>query len=314
VDVAPLSQQNLGGSLFSFMLGAGNLAGYYIGSLSLTEWLPFFGTDLRALFSIGIVVLVTCISITVIFTKETPLPKEEIRHPENPFLTLSKGIVHMPKALKRVCIVQFFSWLAWFTFLLYITSWVAENVFHGDPDSPQGSESLELFKEGVRFGSLGLTLFAAVTTVCSVILPFATRFFGIRIVFFFCELVLAVMLALPLWVSSKAGALIVIGGCGIPWTAVMVLPFTLVALSVDEAESGMYMGVLNIFVVIPQIVVALGIGFVLQQFGGNLAVALAVGAGSAFIASISVWFLIVNDTKPKGKEFEEITETATVQP
>jgi solute carrier family 45 protein 1/2/4 len=101
VDVAPLSQQNLGGSLFSFMLGKenisnsflgfsfskssrfsleglGNLSGFYAGSLHLVKWLPFLGTDLRALFLIAIAVLAITILLTVIFTNETPfVPTKE---------------------------------------------------------------------------------------------------------------------------------------------------------------------------------------------------------------------------------------------
>lgn len=71
----------------------------------------------------------------------------------------------------------------------------------------------------------------------------------------------------------------------------MVLPFTLVALSVPESESGMYMGVLNIFVVTPQIIVALGIGFVIEKFSGNLAAALTVGAVSALLCTPSDTFM-----------------------
>ena len=66
----------------------------------------------------------------------------------------------------------------------------------------------------------------------------------------------------------------------------MVFPFTLVAMAVEEHETGMYMGVLNIFVVLPQVVVSVFIGFIIRWFGGNLAAALATGSIAAFICTI----------------------------
>jgi len=297
VDIAPVSQQNLGGSIFSFMLGTGNLLGYLVGSLELTKWFPFFKTDLRALFTIGMFVVTTCVIITITFTKE--VPHNPVEKPKrNPFPALIKGILSMPKGMIRICGVQFFAWFAWFTFILYITTWVGENIFKGNPGASPSSDSLLLFQEGVRFGALGLTIFAAVTMVCSVILPILSRYLGIKLIFSVCQLILAVCLLLTFWIESKQGALALIAICGIPWTAVMVFPFTIVAMSVEESESGMYMGVLNIFVVLPQILVSLGIGFVIDIFDGDLVSALVCGSIFAFISSTLVWTLILHDKKP----------------
>lgn len=81
-------------------------------------------------------------------------------------------------------------------------------------------------------------------------------------------------------------------------------------MNVNEEESGMYMGVLNIFVVIPQILVALGIGFLLRAAGGNFAIALACGGASALICKyllpIAFWgfhqFTLCNNLD-EGNEF-----------
>lgn len=296
VDVAPVTQQNIGGSFFSFMLGTGNFLGYFIGSLPLTEWLPFFGTDIRALFSIGMLVLATCITITVVGIKEIPLDKDQIPVTrQNPFSAIFRGIVNMPPGLRRICAVQFFAWFGWFTFMLYITTWVGENVFDGDPSCPPGSSGLLLFQEGVRFGALGLTIFSAVTVVCSVLFPLLCRIVGIRLVFFTCQIVLAICLFLTLWVKSRGGAIVLIAACGIPWTAVMVFPFTIVAMNVEAKDSGLFMGVLNIFVVIPQILVSVVVGFVVLYFNGNVVAALVTGSGSALLSAFLVWTLVVKE-------------------
>jgi len=117
-------------------------------------------------------------------------------------------------------------------------------------------------------------------------------------VFFVSQLILAVCLLLPLWVVSKPGALVLIASCGISWTAVMIFPFTVVAMSVEEQECGLYMGVLNIFVVMPQIFVSLVIGTVIDHFGG-LEAAFVLGSISALISAFCVWTLILKEKNPE---------------
>lgn len=92
------------------------------------------------------------------------------------------------------------------------------------------------------------------------------------------------------------GAIILISLFGIPWATVMILPFSIVGISVKENESGLYMGnplifnkkyfilgILNIFVVLPQLLVSITIGFVIEFFNGNIIAAFVVGSISAFL-------------------------------
>jgi len=180
---------------------------------------------------------------------------------------------------------------------LYISGWVGENIYHGIPDAEPGSVPYELFQDGVRTASLGLTINAAVTMVVALFLPKLAIRPGLRITYFIAQLVLGFSLLMTVFIRTKAGAVIIIAACGIPWSVVMVFPFTLVALCVDETQSGLYMGVLNIFVVIPQILISLGIGFILEKFDGNLAIPLACGGIFAFISSLTVFTLIIDKEK-----------------
>jgi len=294
VDVAPADQQTMGGSFFSGMLGLGNLAGYLTGSQDLISVFPFFKTNVRALFSIGMITLLICITITLIFTNEKPLKKEDIEMQEhrNPFVEIFWGIINMPKGMRRICLVQFFTWLAWFTYLLYMTSWVGISIFGGNPNS-QDSNLVNLFDEGVRKASLGLAANAVITVIASLILPNLAKILGIKPLYFVGQLILAFCLLLTLWVKSQEGALILIAACGIPWAVVMIFPFTIVSLSVDERDAGKYMGVLNIFVVLPQICISIGIGWVIILFKGNLASALSFGGICSIFAAAFVWTLII---------------------
>jgi len=129
--------------------------------------------------------------------------------------------------------------------------------------------------------------------IFSVILPKLVDRIGIKPIYFVSQIILSVCLLLPIWVQTKVGAMFLICICGIPWSVVMVLPFTLVAMSVPEKKSGLYMGVLNIFVVVPQLLVSVTIGFLIKIFHGDLSAALAAGGIAAFISALMVFFLII---------------------
>ena len=92
--------------------------------------------------------LIICVGITLVAVKERVLDKSEVVAVDNPFVTIFKGVRNMPPSMTRVCIVQFFTWMGWFTYLLYITTWVGENIFHGDPDgTAQEKDAFAVFSK-----------------------------------------------------------------------------------------------------------------------------------------------------------------------
>eukprot|EP00026_Physarum_polycephalum_P006135 Phypoly_transcript_06176.p1 GENE.Phypoly_transcript_06176~~Phypoly_transcript_06176.p1 ORF type:complete len:534 (+),score=38.24 Phypoly_transcript_06176:118-1719(+) len=286
VDVAPQEQQGLGSAWFSFMLGTGNLLGYFIGSLNLLKVVPFMGTQYQALFTTSMIVLAVCVAVTLISTRERCEPPTTKRKIENPFKTIFKGITHMPPAVSRVCAVQFFSWISWFTFILFITTWVGEDVFGGDPNAPEGTPTRTKFDDGVQHGARALSYQSAVTMVMSVVLPKIVQWTGYRTVYFTSQIILAAALISTYWIKTTIGAMSIIVVCGIPWTVTMVLPFAIVGQGVAPHESGLYMGVLNIFVVIPQILVSLLIPIVITLFHHKTVSALITGGIASVIAAV----------------------------
>ncbi|KYQ91309.1 suc1-sucrose proton symporter [Tieghemostelium lacteum] len=297
VDVASPSQQGLGSSLFSIMLGFGNLLGYLMGSLRLSLIFPFLKTDIRALFTLSILVLIFCIFFTLICIQEKKFSRINA-NTENPFSVLFKGILRMPPYLKRLCCVQFFSWIGWFSFILFATTWVGVNVYGGNPDAPEGTEERERFQLGVRIGSLGLTFSSLLNILISFLIPLLFKLVGIKIVYFVGTLIQAVTFLLFFFLQSKIAALVLITFTGIPWSIVMIVPFAIVGLGANETQystenSGLQIGILNIFIVLPQLLVAVGISFVIEIFNGNVAYSLLTGSISSFIATLLIFRIII---------------------
>jgi solute carrier family 45, member 1/2/4 len=110
VDIAPPDQQNLGGSLFSAMIGLGNLVGFSIGYFKWSTWITFLHNDYQFCFSFATIVLVITISMTVVTIRETPIEKHQRKIQGNPFREIFEGIKGMPRAMWRDCAVQFTCW------------------------------------------------------------------------------------------------------------------------------------------------------------------------------------------------------------
>ncbi|KAF2072848.1 hypothetical protein CYY_005825 [Polysphondylium violaceum] len=295
VDVAAPSQQGIGSSLFSLMLGLGNLLGYLMGSIQLIKIVPFMKTDTRALFTLSVIILLICVSITLIVISEEKYTRISDQPVENPIKTLFKGITNIPPYLRRLCAVQFFSWIGWFAYILFITTWVGVNIYGGDPNAVEGSDAKILFQQGVRAGSLGLTFSSAVTIAVSLTIPFIIKLIGTKYTYLIGNIIQTICFAMFYFVHSKLGAIILIACTGIPWAIVMILPFSIVGMGVSEHESGFHIGALNIFVVIPQLIVSLSISFVISFFHGDVVSSLITGSIASFIATLLVFRLIIPD-------------------
>eukprot|EP01097_Dermamoeba_algensis_P007600 TRINITY_DN483_c0_g1_i1.p1 TRINITY_DN483_c0_g1~~TRINITY_DN483_c0_g1_i1.p1 ORF type:complete len:314 (-),score=44.99 TRINITY_DN483_c0_g1_i1:737-1678(-) len=136
-DLASRDQQNLGQSIATLMQGIGAVSGNAVCYVFDPP------TDkIRWIFMVGYGLLIVCILVTLYFGKETPFvlppgsPKQTIL---DPFKQVARGVLSMSREMIMLCVVQFFAWLAWFTFLPNASSWMGSEVYGGDADAPTGS-------------------------------------------------------------------------------------------------------------------------------------------------------------------------------
>lgn len=326
-DIAPPEKQETGNALFTFWLGLGNILGFITGWMPWSSWITFTGTkmcgtacqDLRISFSISIVVLTATVIVTLIAAKEKPFTRTLVQNNDEespasrdrPLLHLFRVLFHLPKPMIRVCLVQFFNWFAWFTFLIYITVWVALDVFHGSPD--ENDPTYHLFENGVRYGSFGLAGFAGCSLLFSPFVPRLSSALGTRVIFFIGQFILATCLGLTFFIRDKYFAVALISVFGIPWSITNTIPFAITANVAQENEKGVYMGILNIFVVIPQLIMS-GVGPLISHFSrGSVTATLATGGASALISCIFVIFLIVPPNEHAKKQRESRIESPAAQ-
>jgi maltose/moltooligosaccharide transporter len=186
----------------------------------------------------------------------------------------------MPRAMRRLAVVQFFTWFALFALWVYAVPAIAQR-FYDDP--VPGSLPYENAANwvGVLFAAYnGIAAFFAL------ILPEIVARLGRRRAHALCLAVgaagLTSFVAAPapgwLWLSAVA--------IGIGWASILAIPYTIVAAAVPARQMGVYMGIHNIFLVLPQLAAAALLGpFVRAGLGGDVGGAIVVAGGAMLIAS-----------------------------
>jgi solute carrier family 45 protein 1/2/4 len=163
------------------MVGIGNIFAMFCGGMNLPKVFPFLGnTQFKGFGAITAV----CMGLTA-FTSVASIPERDPRlDPEHPdanqgliqlFHGLWKSVFRLPPQIVKICQVQFLAWMGWFPFLYYTTTYVGEiyvqPFFEANPNMTT-DEVDRLLEAGTRRGTMALLLFAIVTFLTSIILPF----------------------------------------------------------------------------------------------------------------------------------------------
>ncbi|GMV28173.1 MAG: hypothetical protein AMXMBFR59_02980 [Rhodanobacteraceae bacterium] len=186
----------------------------------------------------------------------------------------------MPGAMRRLALVQFFSWFALFSMWIYATPAIARHHF-GATDAQSVAYNSGADWVGVLFAAYnGFAMLAAL-----VIAPLA-RYCGARATHMVNLALGAAGLAGIGLVRDPAWLLACMVGVGFAWASILSLPYALLADSLPARKMGVYMGIFNIFIVLPQLVAATVLGFLLKTFfGSDPLQALYLGAASLLLAA-----------------------------
>jgi len=243
----------------------------------------------RLAFDVGAAVMLGAIGWTIIRTREYPpevLMSFDDAHPvaeskAGMLVTILQDLVAMPQAMRRLAWVQFFSWLALFSMWIYTTAAVAQVHFGTtDPHSAAYNEGANWV--GVLFAAYNG--FAALAAVC---IPFMVRRFGLRVGHLINLWLGALSLLSFLFIRDPNWLLLSMLAMGFAWSSVLSLPYAMLSDSVPAQKMGLYMGLFNLFIVIPQVVAAGVLGSVVRLFfGGQPIYALAFGGGCFIVAGL----------------------------
>lgn len=200
---------------------------------------------------------------------------------KNGFTIIMTDLLNMPTTMKKLAWVQFFSWFALFSMWIYTTQAVTQHIF-GTTDTTS-----KIYNDAADWVSVLFTVYNGVAAAVAFLLPVIAKKVGVRYTHLLALCSGGVGLLSIYFIGDKYLLLVPMIGVGIAWASILSMPYAMLSGALPAAKMGYYMGVFNFFVVIPQIVAATILGFVVKQFFQNEPIyALLIGGVSMIFAGL----------------------------
>ncbi len=204
----------------------------------------------------------------------------------NGFVTVTNDLNRMPKTMRQLAIVQFFTWFALFAMWIYTTSAVTSHVY-GTNDT-----SSELFNKGANWVGVTFGVYSLVAALVAFLLPVLAKYTSRKIAHAIALTAGGIGLASIYLVKDPNMLILSMVGVGIAWASILAMPYAILTGSLPQNKMGTYMGIFNFFIVIPQLLAASILGFFVKSlFGGEAIYALVLGGISMVIAAVMVLFV-----------------------
>jgi maltose/moltooligosaccharide transporter len=301
-DKLPDSQVNRGFIMQSMMIGlGGSIASALpwlmnnVFHLTNTASQGSIPENVKYSFYIGAFFFMAAVLWTVLTTKEYPPTADELeiqkKEGKKGFADGAKDILaalkNMPKRMQIVSLVQFFTWPGLFLMWFYYTTAVAVNVFGGkDASDP-------IYAAGADFGSLTLAYYSVITFLFALVLPTIADKLGRKTTHALCLLCGAIGLISVAWVTDKNMLYVCMTGVGIAWASILSMPYAMLSGCLPKNKIGIYMGIFNFFIVLPEIMASLGFGWLMRNVLNNdRLLAVQLGGGLMILAALICYFFI----------------------
>ncbi len=207
---------------------------------------------------------------------------------KNGFVVVINDLFMMPKTMKQLAVVQFFSWFALFAMWIYTTAAVTSHIY-GTEDSTS-----KLFNEGADWVGVMFAAYNGFAAIVAFLLPVLAKYTNRKITHLIA-LVAGGLGLISIYFFNDPNLLIIsMVGVGLAWASILSMPYAILTGSLPQNKMGTYMGIFNFFIVIPQILAASILGFFVKNIvGGEAIYALILGGASMIIAGFLT--LLVDD-------------------
>jgi maltose/moltooligosaccharide transporter len=309
-DVLPSDQRTLGFSVQTSLIGFGAVIG---------SWLPYmlnnwFGVSSEASegqvpyhlilsFIIGAIILLLAVIVTVSTTKEyTPQELEAFDQAEGKVIVQEKSSLsdiftdfkNMPLTMKQLGWVQFFTWFGLFGMWVFTTPAIAHHIYGlslGDTHSKTFQEAGDWV--GIIFG-----VYNAVSAVFAFFLPAIALKIGRKTTHASSLIIGGIGLLSVYFVNNPNWLILSMVGVGIAWASILAIPYAILAGSIPAKKMGVYMGIFNFFICIPQIINSILGGPIVKYFYNGNPIYAIVMSGIAFIIAALFVLRVHDDEQP----------------
>jgi maltose/moltooligosaccharide transporter len=293
-DMLPSNQRTTGFGAQTFFIGIGAVVGSLLPYI-FTNWLHFsnvgpaghISPSLRYAFYTGGLIYFLAVLWTVIRTREYP-PENLAEFEAEKARTAGfwhgvkesfAGISDMPRTMRQLAVVQFFSWLALFSLWIYATPAITSHIYH------TSDTTSKLYNEGADWVNVCFSVYNGVSALAALALPVIARATSRRMTHLLCLTAGGLGLISIYFVQSPQLLLLSMVGVGVAWASILSIPYAMLAGALPANKMGYYMGVFNFFIVLPQMVAGVTLGFLTKHVFHNEPVLTLVFGGCAMILS-----------------------------
>jgi maltose/moltooligosaccharide transporter len=273
-DTLDTDQQPTGFQAQSFFTGFGQT----LANVSLFIFpLIFIGTTGKlptwvfASFFLGAVCSIGSVWWSSHTTKEIPPTEEELKkikeeplHVFTPFVDIFSAIKDMPKVMWQLALVYLFQWYALFCYWQNSSKSIALSVWHTTPQ-----KDMKLYGEAVSWTGLVNGWYNVVTFLCAFGLVYFAKKYSPKMVHFSCLVLAAIGFLIFPHIENKYLLFPAITGFGIGWASMMGIPYLMVVNNIPKERYGVYMGIINMMIVIPMFIQTITFGYILKHFLNN---------------------------------------------
>jgi maltose/moltooligosaccharide transporter len=338
-DKLNVDQRTAGFAMQSFFIGIGatlaNILPYIFRRMHVddraanaTSAAPVIPASVNYSFKIGAVAFLICVLWTVITTKEFPpdnLEEFNRKRKERKGIgaTISEvtdALRAMPVTMKQLAVVQFFTWLGLFCMWMFFGLMTSYHVFGAT------NEHDPRFTDGQAWGGNAFAVYSIVCFVVAFLLPPLARATSRKMVHAVALICGAIGLLSVYAIHDKTILLVTMVGVGIAWASILAMPYAILSGAIPAARMGVYMGIFNFFIVIPEIIASFAFGPVIRAIFGPdnpRSPMFVVMAGGVFLLLAAISVLLVKDVADKnvpeaavvaGDSSELLTTQESAQP
>lgn len=294
-------QRTQGFSVQTFLIGVGAVIG---------SWLPWtlanvfgvssdapegvVGENVKYGFYIGATVFIGSILWTLFKTREYPPAEYEAYHGKNEddnnqgLASIFRDFARMPKTMKQLGLVQFFSWFALFGMWVFTTDAIATHIL-GLPITDKSSQQ---YRDAQGWTGIIFGVYNLVSALYSLALPTIANKLGRKKTHALSLLIGGIGLLSFFFAPNKEFLILSMACVGIAWASILAMPYVILSSSIPAGKMGIYMGIFNFFITIPQIVNGLIGGPMVKYVYNNMPVYAIVTAGTFMLcAAVSVLYV-----------------------
>lgn len=288
-DNLPSEQRTLGFSMQTALIGVGAVAGAIL-PFALAAWFGVSNVpeteggvadNVKYAFYAGAAVLFCCVCWTVFRTREYPPERGREEAGRSAFFDIFRDFGRMPATMRQLGLVQFFSWFALFSMWVYMVPAVADHCY-GTTDRMSADYGNAGDWVGVLQG-----IYNGVAAVYAFLLPSIARKIGRKATHALSLLLGSAGFLSFLLVRDPHWLVVPMVGIGIAWGSILAMPYAMLAGCIPASKMGVYMGIFNFFITVPQICNGLlGGAMVRYLYGGQTVYALAFSGICLAVAAL----------------------------